>query len=169
MKGKCKQQLTALFSAAALFAVSGISVCAAPATGVATVGGLCGHHAEHTAACLSGTVCGHEHTWDCYSQSAACIHVHNQNCYLPNGLLSCPHVCSQVNGCLTSALNCQHVHDDNCSYAQGTVCGYSCDACHASQQTVVTAPAVTNTWQGGQYYYGRGCHGGSHHRSGRHC
>lgn len=165
MKRKWKQQLTALFSAAALFAASGISVCAAPAAaaGVAAVGGLCGHHAEHTAACLAGTVCSHEHTWDCYSQSAACIHIHNQNCYLPNGILSCSHVCSQVNGCLTSTLNCQHVHDDSCCYAQGTICGFSCDSCHASQQATTTV----NTWQGGQYYSGGGCHG-SRHRSGHH-
>ena len=68
-----KKQLTALVTAAAFFALSGITVCAAPATGTTAVAGLCSHHAEHTAECLTQVSCGHAHTQDCYIQTARCL------------------------------------------------------------------------------------------------
>lgn len=153
-----KKQLTALVTAAAFFALSGITVCAAPETGTATVGGLCSHHAQHTAECLAQVSCTHEHTQDCYIQTAKCLHVHTQDCGFRNGVYeTCTHICSQGTGCIASTLNCWHVHDENCCYAEGSSCGYSCTSCHAIQQ-----PS-----QNSQSYYGSRHHGSHHSR--RHC
>ncbi|GFI69083.1 hypothetical protein IMSAG249_00904 [Lachnospiraceae bacterium] len=152
-----KKQLTALVTAAAFFALSGITVCAAPATGTTAVAGLCSHHAEHTAECLTQVSCGHAHTQDCYIQTAKCLHIHTQDCGFRNGIYeTCTHICNQGTGCIASALSCSHVHDENCCYTEGSSCGYSCNSCHAVQQ------------QPSQNYYGGGRHHGSHHGR-RHC
>lgn len=154
-----KKQLTAMVTAAAFFILSGIPVCAAPDTGMATVGGLCSHHAEHTAECLAQVSCTHAHTQDCYIQTARCLHAHTQACGLRNGIYeNCTHICSQGNGCITSALNCYHEHDENCCYTEGSSCSYACGSCHEAQQT----PSQSSRRSSG------GRHHGSHH-SGHHC
>ncbi len=159
MKLKFKRQLASFVSAAVVFATASLPVCAAPATQPVVVGGLCGHHAAHTAECLAGTPCSHEHTQDCYQMAANCLHVHTDSCYSGNGVFgNCSHICSQATGCVTSALNCSHVHGDGCTYAAGATCGYACNSCNGSHQAA--SPSR-------QYYSGGGHHGG--HHGGRHC
>lgn len=111
------------------------SACAAEAGDLscAAVAGLCEHHTEHTAECMEETPCTHAHTQDCYSRVKSCIHVHTQSCYSGNGAYGkCTHACSRASGCIQSVLNCHHEHSESCTYAEGSVCGYSCGTCHES-------------------------------------
>lgn len=153
---KSKRNLAAVSLAALLFIIPGTPVQAAPDMDVTTVAGLCGHHTEHTADCLAGTLCSHLHTEDCYNFSAGCLHVHTQACRR-----NCTHICTETSGCITSELACCHEHNEDCIYAEGSTCNYSCDSCHAanqsgSQGTGYCAPSR------------RSSHHGSHHSGRRH-
>lgn len=152
---KSIRNLVALSLAAILFIIPGTPVHAAPDTDVTTVAGLCGHHAEHTAECLAGTPCSHLHTEDCYNFSASCLHVHTDACRR-----NCSHICTETSGCITSQLACCHEHNSDCIYAEGSTCNFSCDSCHAANQS----------GQGAGYCapVRRGNHHGSHHSGKRH-
>lgn len=135
MISKWMQKFAALSFAAMLLAVPGMPVHATADEDISTVAGLCSHHAQHTAECLSGTPCTtHIHTQDCYDETARCTHIHSDICgQKSTAYRQCTHVCSEDSGCITSVLNCHHEHDENCLYAKASTCSYLCDSCHASQ------------------------------------
>lgn len=118
--------------------------------------GLCEHHAAHTDDCgyteeTPGTLCGHEHTEDCYIEVTECVHEHTPECYPEETEDSvsgneatpanaekrepenCPHICDGESGCITEKLDCRHEHDSECGYTEstpGTPCTYVCEICN---------------------------------------
>ncbi len=159
MKRKVKKRLLVwLLSISMVAGPFGIRVLAAPDEETQTLtyaGGLCEHHAEHTAQCgyVQGQPCGHVHTEECYETVTECVHAHTQECYpeeipddsaqdeasgdeFPKGETGnasaperCGHVCSEESGCVVKILKCVHEHDDGCGYAQAYDCTYQCDIC----------------------------------------
>lgn len=87
MKKKVKKRLLAwILSVSMLAGPFGIRALAAPdgeTQALAYAGGLCEHHAEHTAQCgyVQGQPCGHVHTEECYETVTECVHTHTQECY----------------------------------------------------------------------------------------
>lgn len=160
MKLIFKQTLTVLSCTAMLLAMPVMPAHAANIGDTTVVGGLCGHHTEHTAECMATTSCSHVHTQDCYSDVITCVHVHSDACYASNGAYKCAHVCSAANGCITSQLACCHEHNEDCCYAEGSTCSYSCDSCHAIRQRAARSESNRTAARGGGHH-------GSHH-SGRH-
>ena len=156
MKRKVKKRLLVwLLSISMVAGPFGIRVLAAPDEETQTLtyaGGLCEHHAEHTAQCgyVQGQPCGHVHTEECYETVTECVHAHTQECYpeeipddsaqdeasgdeFPKGETGnasaperCGHVCSEESGCVVKILKCVHEHDDGCGYAQAYDCTYQC-------------------------------------------
>ncbi len=122
-------------------------------------GGLCGHHTEHTADCgyTEGTAeipYGHEHTEDCYTLTAKCVHTHTADCYPVDDAAApsdaegtepvCGHVCSEESGCITRTLDCKHEHDEACGYvpaAAGMPCTFVCEVCSAQDSGTPGAPS----------------------------
>ena len=87
MKRKVKKRLLAwILSVSMLAGPFGIRALAAPdgqTQALTYAGGLCEHHAEHTAQCgyVQGQPCGHVHTEECYETVTECVHTHTQECY----------------------------------------------------------------------------------------
>lgn len=117
---------------------------------------LCAHHPQHTAECgyseeVPETVCGHQHTEDCFAETAQCIHEHTTDCF-PAGSqddpAECTHTCSEESRCITKTLNCTHTeHDSTCGYQpakEGSPCGYSCVICQIEEKIAALPDELTN-------------------------